>query len=63
VIKDHNEPTAALAYHLRLEMPGFDLFGGFVMNQPNGGINVGGPDNALIESVGARSFTRAGPLT
>src|SRR5712672_722769 len=32
VLKDHNEPTAPLAYHLRLEMPGFELFGGFVMN-------------------------------
>ena len=42
LIKDHNEPTAALAYHLRLEMPGFELFGGFVMNRPNGGINVAG---------------------
>jgi hypothetical protein len=42
LIKDHNEPTAPLAYHLRLEMPGFELFGGFVMNQPNGGINVAG---------------------
>src|SRR5712692_6063979 len=29
VIKDHNEPTAPLAYHLRQEMPGFGLYGGF----------------------------------
>jgi hypothetical protein len=42
VIKDHNEPTAPLAYHLRQEMPGFDLYGGFVMNLPNGGINPAG---------------------
>ena len=42
VIKDHNEPTAPLAYHLRQEMPGFELYGGFVMNLPNGGINPPG---------------------
>jgi hypothetical protein len=42
VIKDHNEPTAPLAYHLRQEMPGFELYGGFVMNLPNGGINPAG---------------------
>jgi Family of unknown function (DUF6282) len=42
VIKDHNEPTAPLAYHLRQEIPGLDLYGGFVMNLPNGGINPAG---------------------
>src|SRR5258707_15550887 len=42
VIKDHNEPTAPLAYHLRQEMPGLELYGGFVMNLPNGGINQAG---------------------
>jgi hypothetical protein len=42
VIKDHNEPTAPLAYHLRPEMPSFELYGGFVMNLPNGGINPAG---------------------
>jgi Family of unknown function (DUF6282) len=42
VIKDHNEPTAPLAYHLRQEIPGFELYGGFVMNLPNGGINPAG---------------------
>ena len=42
LIKDHNEPTAPLAYHLRQEMPGFALYGGFVMNLPNGGINPAG---------------------
>jgi hypothetical protein len=42
VIKDHNEPTAPLAYHLRQEIPGLDLYGGFVMNLPNGGISPAG---------------------
>jgi hypothetical protein len=42
VIKDHNEPTAPLAYHLRQVVPGFELYGGFCMNLPNGGINPAG---------------------
>jgi hypothetical protein len=42
VIKDHNEPTAPLAYHLRPEVPGLELYGGFALNLPNGGINPAG---------------------
>jgi hypothetical protein len=42
VIKDHNEPTAPLAYHLRPELPGIELYGGFVLNRPNGGVNPAG---------------------
>jgi hypothetical protein len=42
VIKDHNEPTAPLAYHLRPEVPGLELYGGFVLNLPNGGVNAAG---------------------
>ncbi len=42
LIKDHYHPTAPLAYHMRLEVPGIDLFGAFVMNRANGGINVAG---------------------
>jgi len=44
VIKDHNEPTAPLAYHLRPEFPGLALYGGFVLNLPNGGVNPAGVD-------------------
>src|SRR5215467_7587498 len=44
VIKDHNEPTAPLAYHLRQVIPGFELYGGFVLNLPNGGANPAGVD-------------------
>jgi hypothetical protein len=42
VIKDHNEPTAQLAYHLRQDIPGIELYGGFVLNRPNGGVNPAG---------------------
>src|SRR5258708_5067377 len=38
VIKDHNEPTAPVAYHLRQEMPGFELYGGCVLDLPDGGM-------------------------
>ena len=44
VIKDHNEPTAQLAYLLRPEIPGIELYGGFVLNRPNGGVNPAGVD-------------------
>src|SRR5579864_1399845 len=40
VIKNHFEPTATLAYHLRPEVPNLQLFGGIVMNRTNGGVNV-----------------------
>ena len=40
VIKSHSEPTSTLAYHLRLEIPGIELFGGVVMNRSNGGMNA-----------------------
>ncbi len=42
LLKDHNEPTAQLAYHLRPEVPGLELYGGFVLNLPNGGVNPAG---------------------
>jgi hypothetical protein len=42
VIKNHNEPTATLAYLLRMEVPNFEAFGGLVMNFSNGGENPAG---------------------
>ena len=39
VVKHHAEPTASLAYLLRLEVPNFDVFGAIVLNHTNGGIN------------------------
>ena len=40
LLKDHNEPTAPLAYHFRMEVPGIEIFGGLALNLANGGINV-----------------------
>ena len=55
VIKDHNEPTAPLAYHLRPNLPGLELYGGFVLNRPNGGINPAG-----VEFMATQDQGRAG---
>jgi hypothetical protein len=53
VIKSHQEPTSTLAYHLRLEIPNIDLFGGVVMNRSNGGINVAAVEHMATQIYGA----------
>jgi len=53
VIKSHHEPTSTLAYHLRLEIPGIQLFGGVVMNRSNGGMNVAAIDHMATRIYGA----------
>ena len=40
VVKNHYETTAAIAYLLRKEIPGMDVFGGIVLNRNQGGINL-----------------------
>jgi hypothetical protein len=39
VIKNHYEPTASLAYLVRKEVPGIEIFGGVTLNLSVGGIN------------------------
>jgi hypothetical protein len=39
VLKNHSEPTAALAWLVRKEVPGVEVFGGIVLNRAVGGIN------------------------
>src|SRR6476469_1569776 len=39
VLKNHYEPTASLAYLVRKEVPGIELFGGIALNRTVGGIN------------------------
>ena len=39
VLKNHYESTAALAYVVRKEVPGIDVFGGIALNRSVGGIN------------------------
>ena len=39
VLKNHYEPTASLAYIVRKEVPGIEIFGGVTMDLTNGGVN------------------------
>ena len=39
VLKNHFEPTASLAYIVRKEVPGIEIFGGIDLNLPVGGVN------------------------
>jgi Family of unknown function (DUF6282) len=42
ILKNHYEPSSALVLLLRPEVPGLELYGGFVLNRSNGGLNVAG---------------------
>lgn len=42
LLKNHYEPSSALVMLLRPQFPGLELYGGFVFNRSNGGINVPG---------------------
>src|SRR5438132_986569 len=39
VLKNHYEPTVSLAYVVRKEVPGIEIFGGIDLNRTVGGIN------------------------
>jgi hypothetical protein len=39
VLKNHYEPTASLAYIVRKEVPGIEVFGGIALNRAVGGVN------------------------
>src|SRR6266568_3810915 len=39
VLKNHYEPTASLAYLVRKEVPGIEIFGGIDLNLTVGGVN------------------------
>ncbi|MCC7464421.1 MAG: hypothetical protein IT480_18405 [Gammaproteobacteria bacterium] len=55
VLKDHDESTIPLAYHLRIEIPDLEIFGGVVMNLANGGLN---PD--LVDYIATQVKGRPG---
>lgn len=40
VMKNHEESTSGIAYLVRKEVPGLDVFGGIVLNESVGGINL-----------------------
>src|ERR1039457_4012704 len=39
VLKSHPDPTASLAYIVRKEVPGIEVFGGIALNRAVGGVN------------------------
>jgi hypothetical protein len=53
VIKDHNQPTSGLVYILRREVPDFLMYGGIVLNRPNGGINAAAVEFMATQIKGA----------
>jgi hypothetical protein len=48
VLKNHQDPTASLAYIVRKEVPGIEVFGGIALNRTVGGINL-----AAVEHMAA----------
>src|ERR1700722_20353137 len=48
VLKNHYEPTASLAYIVRKEVPGIDVFGGVDLN-----LSVGGMNPSAVEHMAA----------
>jgi hypothetical protein len=48
VLKNHYEPTASLAYVVRKEVPGLDVFGGIDLN-----LTVGGMNPSAVEHMAA----------
>jgi len=45
LLKNHYEPTASVAYLVRKEVPGIELFGGIALNRTVGGINAAAVDH------------------
>src|SRR5436190_10560444 len=44
LLKNHYEPTASLAYIVRKEVPGIELYGGIALNRTVGGVNPAAVD-------------------
>lgn len=47
VLKNHHESTAAVAYLVRKQYPGVEIFGGITMDLSNGGINLDAVKNMV----------------
>jgi uncharacterized protein DUF6282 len=52
VLKNHYDPTAALAYIVRKEVPGLEVFGGIDLNLTMGGMNPAAVDHMARVSGG-----------
>jgi Family of unknown function (DUF6282) len=56
VLKNHYDPTGPLAYVVRKEVPGIEIFGGVDLNLPVGGINPAAVDHMTKVSGGWGRF-------
>src|SRR5436190_22718047 len=52
VLKNHYEPTASLAYIVRKEVPGIEVFGGISLDFTNGGVNPAAVEWMTMVKVG-----------
>jgi len=52
VLKNHYEPTASLAYIVRKEVPGIEIFGGIDLNRSVGGINAAAVERMVLTKGG-----------
>src|SRR5580700_7471093 len=52
VLKNHYESTAALAYMVRKEVPGIEIFGGIDLNRSVGGINPAAVERMVLMKGG-----------
>jgi len=52
VLKNHYESTAALAYVVRKEVPGIEIFGGIVLNRSVGGVNPAAIERMVLVTGG-----------
>src|SRR5215469_7124823 len=52
VLKNHYESTAALAYVVRKEVPGIEIFGGIDLNRSVGGINPAAIERMVLMAGG-----------
>jgi hypothetical protein len=52
VLKNHYEPTASLAYIVRKEVPGIELFGGIDLNRSVGGLNPAAIERMVMDKGG-----------
>jgi len=52
VLKNHYESTAALAYIVRKEVPGIEIFGGIDLNRSVGGINTAAVERMILMAGG-----------
>jgi hypothetical protein len=52
VLKNHYEPTASLAYLVRKEVPGIEIFGGIDLNRSVGGVNPAAIERMVLMKGG-----------